>query len=252
MEQNNYNMLCDDFFLDMYVNTKLELPFQRDTVLSFFERIQKQFPTMSNFHKRDNSVCLEEDTKTGNYRWAALETDRIGSGVVNPQRLEDAYTQDRFILELIPYMLGVNHLDADSLDVTFGMDFEYSGSHDEVIAEALLSSSGFSSLLEMPGCKPIDCSPAVVFALSDDCLTQARISIESKTSIFDPREKEQTNEKAISLLFNIRQYSQIDKKFDLLNQFENQCRLAEELMETKVVPNFVKPLTNVIAQKRFI
>jgi len=30
---NAYSSLCDDFYLDMYVNTELELPTQRDTVL---------------------------------------------------------------------------------------------------------------------------------------------------------------------------------------------------------------------------
>jgi hypothetical protein len=36
----------------------------------------------------------------------------------------------------------------------------------------------------------------------------------------------------------------------VLKSFENQCRLAEDLMAEKIVPNFVKPLTNVIAEKR--
>ena len=43
---NGYASLCDDFYLDMFVNTELELPFESDTVLAFFERIQKQYPTM--------------------------------------------------------------------------------------------------------------------------------------------------------------------------------------------------------------
>ncbi len=45
MTLNSYSSLCDDFYLDMYINTELELPTGRDTILSFFERIQKQFPS---------------------------------------------------------------------------------------------------------------------------------------------------------------------------------------------------------------
>ena len=251
MAYNNYNLLCDEFFLDMYVNTELELPSGRDTILSFFERIQKQFPSMLNFYRRDNNYYLEEDSSAGEYRWLVLEKCRIGSGVVNPASPECAFSQDRLILELMPYMLGVNHLDVVSLDVTFGMDFDYKGSGDEVIAEALLGSSGFGSLFDLPGCRPIDLSPSVVVALSEDGRTQARVSIESRTGIYESGERDKADDKAISLYFTVRQYRYADRKFDAQKSFENQCRLAEELMAEKIVPYFVRPLTNIIAQKRF-
>jgi len=248
---NSYSSLCDDFYLDMYVNTELDLPTQRDTILAFFERIQKRFPSMGYFYRRENNeYCLEEDRGAGRHRWVALETDRIGSGVVNPSSFEEAYNQDRLVLEVIPYMLSVNHLDIDSLDVTFAMDFDYAGSHDEVIAEALLAQSPFNCLLDLPFARPIGFSPVVVIALSDDCRTQARCSVESKTSLYEPGKKRQTSDEAISLSFTIRQYPVSTEKFDALKSFENQCRLAEELMADKIVPNFVQPLTNVIAQKR--
>ena len=247
---NSYSSLCDDFYLDMYLNTKLPLPRQRDTILAFFERIQKQFPSMGHFFRNKNEYCLEEDCDTGQYRWITLETDRIGSGVVNPSSFEDAYNQDKLVIELVPYMLSVNHLDIDSLDVTFVMDFDYAGSHDEVIAEALFGSTAFNCLLDLPAARPIAFSPAVVVAISDDCLTQGRISVESKTSVYEPREKRPVVDEAISLSFTIRQYPSSTEKFDALKSFENQCRLAEELMIEKIVPNFVQPLINVIAQKR--
>ena len=251
MALNNYNLLCDDFYLDMHINTELDLPTQRDTILAFFERVQKQFPSMGRFYRRENNeYCLEEDRNAGQYRWITLETDRIGSGVVNPSSFEDAYNQDRLILELVPYMLSVSHLDIDSLDVTFAMDFDCAGSHDEVIAEALLAQSAFNCLLDLPQASPIGFSPAVVVALSDDCRTQARISVESKTSVLEGGKQRQSSDEAISLSFTIRQYPSGTEKFDALKSFEYQCRLAEELMAEKIVPNFVQPLTNVIAQKR--
>ena len=80
MNINNYSSLCDDFYLDMYINTQMELPAARDTILAFFERIQKQFPSMCRFYRRENDqYCLEEDRNIGPYRLVALETDRIGS-----------------------------------------------------------------------------------------------------------------------------------------------------------------------------
>jgi hypothetical protein len=251
MTLNSYSSLCDDFYLDMHINTELDLPTQRDTILTFFERVQKQFPSMGYFYRRDNNeYCLEEERNIGQYRWITLETDRIGSGVVNPSDFEEAYRQDRFILELVPYMLGVSHLDIDSLDVTFAMDFDYMGSHDEVIAEALFGSTAFSCLLDLPCAKPISFSPAVVIALSEDEHRQARISVESKTSIYEPGRKRQSRDDAISLAFTIRQYPESEGRFDALKSFDDQCRLAEELMAEKILPNFVQPLAETIAQKR--
>lgn len=248
---NSYSSLCDDFYLDMYINTKLNLPGQRDTILAFYERIQKQFPSLSYFSRDESSgYCLEEDSNAGQHRWITLEMRRIGSGVINPSNFEDAYSQDRLVIDLVPYMLSVSHLDIDSLDVTFAMDFDYAGNHDEVIAEALFGSTAFNCLLDLPAAKPIVFSPAFVVALSDDCCTQGRISVESKTSIYDPRGKRQIADEAINLSLTIRQFPLGTEKFDALKSFGNQCRLAEEIMAEKIVPHFVQPLTNVITQKR--
>jgi len=76
--------------------------------------------------------------------------------------------------------------------------------------------------------------------------------VESRTNLCDPGKQRQVTEEAISLSFTIRQYSSTMGKFDALKSFENQCRLAEELMARKIVPNFVQPLTDVIAQKRLM
>ena len=251
MMANSYSSLCDDFYLDMYINTQMELPTGRDTILAFFERIQKQFPSMCSFHRRENNeYCLEEDHNPGQYRWVTLETERIGSGVVNPSNFEMAYCQDRLVLELAPYMLSVSPLDIDSLDVTFAMDFDCAGNHDEVIAEALFGSTAFNCLLDLPEARPIGLSPAMVVALSDDYRTQGRICVESKTSIVEVGKKDQDEDEAISLSFTVRKLRPTNEKFDVLKSFEYQCQLAEALMAEKIVPHIVGPLVETIAQKR--
>ncbi len=242
---------CDDFYLDMCVNTELELPEQRDTILAFFERIQKQYPQMNRLSRRHQSeYYLESSQSTGRYRWICIDSDRLACGMVNPDDYEEAYAQHRFILELAPYMLSLSHLDVSSLDVTVTMDFDCPDNHDEVISEALLAGSAFSSLWEMPGARPIGVSPVVIIGLSEDSCTQARIGIESKTSIYDPRKGNDQSDRAISLSFTIRQYPQAALKFDAVRSFENQCRLLEALLEEKIVPHFVRPLINTIAHRR--
>ena len=249
--RESFSSFCDDFYLDMYVNTELELPTSRDTILAFFERVQKQFPSMGTFCRgQSKEYCLEGNRKSGQYRSVTLEADRIVSGYVNCEKFEDAYEQHRLVLELIPYMLSVSHLDITSLDVTMAMEFDCRGNHDEVIAEAL-GSSGLTCLMDVAGVSVIDYSPSVVIALTPDNRTQGRISIESRTSVFDPRRPRQNDsDDPISLSFTIRQYPRDSEKFDSVSSFTNQCRLIEELMEEKIIPSIVQPLTNIIAQKR--
>lgn len=248
---SSYGSLCDDFYVDMHVNTELDLPTQRDTVLTFFERIGKQFPTMGNFYRRENGdFCLEEDLCGQKHRWVTLEVDRICSGCANPVDLEDAYSLHRLVLDLSEYMLGVSRLDIDSLDVIFVMDFDYRGNHDEIIAEALFASTAFSSLLDVPGARPIGFGPTMAIALDEDCRMQARVSVESRTSVYEVRNKKYKKGEPISLYFAVRRYPKPDEKFDAIESFDRQCAIAQRIMDEKIVPNFVGPLTNAIAQRR--
>jgi hypothetical protein len=235
----------------MHVNTELDLPSQRDTVLTFFERIGKQFPMMGNFYRRDNGdFCLEEERHGEKYRWVTLEIDRICSGCADPIDLEDAYSLHRLVLDLSKYMLGVSRLDIDSLDMIFVMDFDYRGNHDEIIAEALFGSTAFNSLLDLPNARPVAFSPSVVVALDGDCRTQARVTIESRTSVYEVRNNKYKSNEPISLYFTIRRYPKSYEQFDAIKSFDQQCAIAQNLMNEKIIPNFVNPLTNAIAQRR--
>ena len=49
----DYSALADDFYVNLNLNTEMTLPAQRETVLGFFERVQKAYPTMRNFYTRE-------------------------------------------------------------------------------------------------------------------------------------------------------------------------------------------------------
>ena len=49
---NSYSSLCDDFGVSVYLHSKLEMPTGRETVLHFFEAVQKAIPSMTEFEKR--------------------------------------------------------------------------------------------------------------------------------------------------------------------------------------------------------
>ena len=142
---HDYSSLCDDFYVNMNLGTEMELPANRETVLHFFERVQKTYPSMRNFYCRDRGdFVLEEDKDQGNYRWCTIEPRRVCSGRVNPESIEGALEQHALVLELAPYMLSVSPLDCEALDLLYGFDFTYRGNQNELVAEAL----GVSPALE--------------------------------------------------------------------------------------------------------
>ena len=247
----SFGSLCDDFYVNMNLNTELELPTERDTILHFFERIQRQFPTMNTFYQRETGeFCLDEDREAGSYRWVTVERDRVCSGYVNPDTLEAADEQHKMVLEQLPYGMGVSNLDIDSLDVLLGMDFDYEGNHDEILADALFSASPFATLLEIEGAQALGFDPAILVSLSNDCRQQARISLESRTGAYQIRTGKYKEDDQISLYLAIRQYPDPAVKFSATDSYDRQRDLAAELMSDRVIPSFVKPIVDAIAQRR--
>lgn len=247
----SFGSLCDDFYVNMNLNTELELPTGRDTILHFFERIQRQFPTMNTFYQRESGeFCLDEDREAGSYRWVTVERDRVCSGYVNPDTIEAADEQHKMILEQLPYAMGVSNLDIDSLDVLLGMDFDFEGNHDEILAEALFRDTPFATMLEIDGAQPLGFDPAILVSISDDCRQQARISFESRTGAYQVRTGKFKEDDQISLYLAIRRYPDPAIKFSAVDSYDHQRELAAELMSTRVIPNFVKPIVDTIAQRR--
>src|SRR5262245_368494 len=73
-----YHGYCDDYYVNMNLNTEMELPQTRDTVLHFFEQVKKTYPGMKNFYSRERGeFVLEEDKDKGNYRWTSVESRRV-------------------------------------------------------------------------------------------------------------------------------------------------------------------------------
>lgn len=248
---DSFGSFCDDFYVDLSVNTQLELPSERDTVLSFFEQIRKRFPKMVNFTRRDDGeYLLEEEKQSAKYRWVSLEAQRLIAGCAEPDKLEEAYALHCEALELMPYMLGVTALDIDSIDVTFTMDFDFQGNHDEVIAEALLAGSSFGTIFDINGAKTIGCNPSMIVSLSDDYRMQARVAVESRTTLYDIKSEKFKQDEPISLYFTIRRHPSPMTATELIESYRKQCAMAEQMMFDRVLPYFVQPIVSAIAQRR--
>jgi hypothetical protein len=234
----------------VYVNTKMELPTRRETVLHFFDSLQKTFPQMTDFDCRESGeYVLEEDREQGSYRWVTLEAQRFCSGYVNPPSLEAADTQHERVLELAPYHLDFGALDCEALDVLFAFDFMFTGNHDEVVAEALGLNTTLENLVQMPGARVINYEPSLMLALDEGCRLQCRLSIETRTNTYQVRTG-QYPEAPISVYFTVRQYwgRQPFKNFG--DSYKNQRRICQELVDSHIIPSVIRPLAQTITNKQ--
>ena len=80
---NRYTCDADDFYVNMNLNTEMELPTNRDTVLHYFEQMKKAFPELRNFYTRESGdLVLEGDKEQEAYRWLAIEPQAalLGAG----------------------------------------------------------------------------------------------------------------------------------------------------------------------------
>ena len=246
---NRYSSLCDDFYINVNLSTEMELPHNRETILHFFERVQKSYPTMRNFYCRDRGdFVLEEDKDQGAYRWCTIETRRICSGQVNPETPQTALEQHRLVLELAPYTLTVSPLDCEALDLLYGFDFTYRGNHNQVVAEALGVPPAMERLLEIPGATVINHEPSVTIALDEECRLQCRVSVETRTNAYQVRTGEFPEEQ-LSVYVTARQYGSLaaDRTFsETLDKLNEVC---QEMLENHVIEHVLRPLARTIAMK---
>jgi hypothetical protein len=246
---NRYSQFSDDFYINMNLSTEMELPTGRETILHFFERLQKKYPAMRKFYCRDKrDFVLEEDKERGNYRWATVENRRICSGQVNPPSLESALDQHRLVLELAPFMLSVSPLDCEALDVLFAFDFTYRGNHNQLVAEALGINPAMERVLDVPGATVMNYEPSITLALDEECRTQVRLNIETRTTAFHVRTGEYPEDQ-LSVYLTARQYGSLSPDTTYVHAMEHLARTCQELIETYVIDQVLQPLARTISTK---
>lgn len=246
---NPYSSLCDDFYVNMNLSTEMELPANRETILHFFEQIQKKYPTMRNFYCRERGdFVLEEDKDQGAYRWCTIELRRVCSGQVNPPTIAEAMEQHQLVLELAPYMLSVSPLDCEALDLLFGFDFTYRGNHSQVVSEALGVSPAMERFIEAPGVSVINYEPSVTVALDEECRLQCRLSVETRTNAYQVRTGDFPEEQ-LSVYVTARQYGSLKPDLTYGETVERLLGICRDVIENHVIENVLRPLAQTIALK---
>jgi hypothetical protein len=246
---NRYNSLCDDFYINMNLSTEMELPANRETVLHYFERVQKTYPTMRNFYSRERGdFVLEEDKERGSYRWCTIEPRRVCSGQVNPEKIDDAMQQHKLILELAPYTLSVSPLDCEALDLLYGFDFTYRGNQNQLVAEALGVSPGLDRLVDVSGVTVINYEPSLTVSLDDECRLQCRLSVETRTNAYQVRIGEYPEEQ-ISVYVTARQYGSLSPDTTFVETLDRLSKVCGDMLENHVIEHLLQPLARAISMK---
>lgn len=246
---NFFNSIADDYYVNMNLNTEMPLPQTRETILDFFERVQKNYPSMRNFYSRENGdFVLEEDKENGQQKWLTLENRRICSGQMNPASVQEAVKQHTTVLQLVPYMLTVSPLDCEALDFMLGFDFNYEGNHDALIAEVFGVGTAFEGLMETPGAEVLSFEPSMTISLDSTCRTQARILVESRTNAYQVR-KNEFSEDQISVYFTVRQYGSLSPDTSFEESYQKLGKHSESLLNSYVMDQVLKPLAQAIATK---
>lgn len=246
---HRFEKFCDDFYINLNLNTEMDLPQSRETVLHFFEQIQKQFPSMRNFYNRERGeFVLEEDKDKRSYRWATVESRRVCSGYVNPPSVEDAFAQHRRVLDLAPYALTLSSLDCESLSLIYGFDFTYRGNHNEILVEALGVPPAFERLADQPDVTVISYEPAMQFALDPDCRMQVRLSFEARTTAYHVRTGEYPEEQ-LSVYLTARRYGSLEPGESYITTMERLSEVCEDLLSRYVIDHVLRPLQQTIAIK---
>jgi hypothetical protein len=242
-----FESFADDYYVNMNLNTEMDLPQGRESILHYFEQLQKLYPTMRNFYTRERGeFVLEEDKDRGNYRWATVETRRVCSGYVNPSSPEEALQQHARVLELVPYHLSLSPLDCESLNVMYGFDFSYRGNQNQVLVNALGLTPAFERMANLPGSTVLSHEPSIQLALDSDCRTQCRLSIETRTNAYHVRTGEYPEDQ-ISVYFTVRRYGSLDAHESYVAAMARLAELCRELVEGYVVDNVLRPLAQTIA-----
>lgn len=241
-----FDDVADDFFVNLNLQTTLALPTNRETILHFFEAVQKEFPAMTNFaHGEGGEHVLEGDRDSGNYQWLEVQTRRLIAGYFNPPTPDHGYRQHRWLLDRSTYFLGVSGLDIECLDVLFGFNLDFNGNRDAIVSQALLGNSPLAGFAADIG-RSLECEPSLVVSLDEACSLQARLSVETRSNSYQVRTGNYEDD-PITVYLTIRQYPRPGQVIKLQESFNAQCEYCQDIARRIVVPNILQPISDAIA-----
>ncbi|MFZ4573396.1 MAG: hypothetical protein ACOYN0_03295 [Phycisphaerales bacterium] len=241
---DSYRALCNDSYVNMKVQTKMELPRSRETVLELFERVRRQFPHMNSFRRYRDELALESPQSEQPHRWLAIRNNTLRTGSVNAPSQVEAYGIHEHIIEVAPPYLSLSPLDIDFVELLYGFDLRAGGNHDAIVLDALIPGSPLAALLEIPGAVPSDCQPIIGMTFGNRGDTE--LYFEVKTRAAGNSHRDAAGD-PISVYLTLRKSGPFTELKELYATFQRLARLGEELVERRVVPGLIVPIRQAIA-----
>ncbi|GJQ30403.1 MAG: hypothetical protein HBSAPP03_22870 [Phycisphaerae bacterium] len=242
----SYRALCSDFYVNMKLNVRMELPRTRETVLDLFERVRRQFPHMGAFRKYRDELALESPQGEMPHQWIALRASSVRSGVVNPTDMDEGYALHRHLLELAPTYLSISPLDVDYIELLYGFDLQAGGNHDAIVLEALIPGSPLAALIDIPNTTPIDCQPLIGLSLGKRGDVEAYFEVKTRPGQNQPRDPDGGPD-PISVYCTLRKFGGVQETKELPGILARLAKIGEDLVQHRVVPGLIVPIREVIA-----
>jgi hypothetical protein len=243
----SYKALCSDYYVNLKLQLKLELPRSRETVLDLFERVRKQFPSMSSFRRYKDELALESPPTEFPHRWVALRASSLRAGVVNAPAPEQSYGLHARLLDLAPAFLSISALDVEYVELLFGFDLSATGNHDAIVLDALYAGSPLQALIDLPNARPVDCQPLIGLSIGNR--GEAEVYFEVKTRQQEghmPRVDPDGGADPISIYCTLRRFGPFSDVKDLPAVLGQLAKAGEELIERRVVPGLIVPIREAI------
>lgn len=241
----SYKALCDDFYVNMKLTLKMDLPKSREAILDMFERLRRVYPEMTSFRRYKDECALESSQSEFPHRWAALKGNYLRSGTVNPELMEEAYSVHQTLLKLAPSYLSISPLDVDYIELLYGFDLSAPGNHDAIVLDALLAGSPLSALIDVPGTTPIEFQPMVGLAMPRRGDLEAFFEVKTRPGQSHIRREPQEGD-PISVYLTLRKFGPVKEITDLPVLFNELSEKGEELVRQRVIPGLLVPIREAI------
>lgn len=244
----SYGSLCTDFYINMKLTVRMELPRSREPVLELFERVRREYPQMGSFRRYKDELALESGASDSPHRWIAIRTNSVRTGVVNPESEHDMHALHRTAAEVCPYYLSISPLDIESVELLYGFDLAANGNHDAIVAEALLDGSPLGGLLAGAGTSVHECQPVLGLSF-DSGRTHSTIEVKtrSRKSEGHPERPTDRTVEPISLYITVRSTDPIGDLKALPGRIDDLSERGRSLVDALAIPSLLMPLRDEIA-----
>lgn len=244
---------CDDFHTSTRLFFKLDLSLERESTVHFFERVRREYSAMRRFRRRDDNALILEENDAENrgdaQRWIRLEPSSLRFGNFAPPNRAHCRQFGRFVLDQAPAHLTISDLDIDHMEVVYGFDMEFSGNHDQLVAETLFHDHPLASfIMGDEAVHTVDCQPFFGIALTPKCDIQAYLEIKGRTSSYEIRTGDYDTQ-LLSVNLSVRRYWGFEETPDLPAAYEKLADIADDLAVNRIVPLVVNPLALAIANR---